>query len=131
MNVLQTLLCCEGRVARNIMWEFNMREFLNFFYNFRWLISLCKLQGIQIVNILEQLLFLARTDTGGAQVVSGASLATADTQALTRTMPQRRVLDFLLQMSVAATVGMALKDTIPWSGLSTSCSSATFVRNAP
>uniref|UniRef100_A0A8B9QEK9 CDK2 associated cullin domain 1 n=1 Tax=Apteryx owenii TaxID=8824 RepID=A0A8B9QEK9_APTOW len=39
----------------------------------RWLISLCKLQGVQIVNILDQLLFLARTDTGGAQVVSGAS----------------------------------------------------------
>lgn len=33
-------------------------------------------------------------------------------------------------MSVAATVGMTLKDKIPWSGLSTS-SSATFVRNAP
>lgn len=73
VNILQTLLCFGGRVARYIMWKVNMREFLNFFCNFRWLISLCKLQGIQIVNILDQLLFLARTDTGGAQVVSGAS----------------------------------------------------------
>lgn len=61
--------------AKDIRWEFNMREFLELFilYNFRWLVSLCKLQGVQIVNILDQLLFLARTDTGGAQVVSGAS----------------------------------------------------------
>ncbi|KAI1236162.1 hypothetical protein IHE44_0001438 [Lamprotornis superbus] len=39
----------------------------------RWLISLCKLQGIQIVNILDQLLFLARADTGGAQVCTVTS----------------------------------------------------------
>lgn len=130
---VHTLLYLGGSVARDIKGKFNMREFLNFFCNFRWLISLCKLQGIQIVNILDQLLFLARTDTGGAQVVSGASFGNCWNSSSDTNYASKKsfgLSSFYINMSVAATVGMTLKDKIPWSGLSTS-SSATFVRNAP
>lgn len=102
--------CC---VLGDVMWKFNMREFLNFFCNFRWLISLCKLQGIQIVNILDQLLFLARTDTGGAQVISGASFgncwySSSDTNYASK--KSFGLSSLYIKMSVAATVGMTLKD---------------------
>lgn len=114
----------------SLIWD----NFLNFVYNFRWLISLCKLQGVQIVNILDQLLFLARTDTGGAQVVSGASFgncwySSSDTNYASK--KSFGLSSLYNKMSVAATIRMTLKDMIPWSGLSTGSCSAIFVRNAP
>lgn len=134
--------CFAGNAVFRIVWVrgqrteggFLMSEYLELFLYFRWLINLCKLQGVQIVNILDQLLFLARTDTGGAQEVTGASFgncwySSSDTNyASKKSFGLSSLYD---KMSVAAIIGMTLKDMFPWSSLSTSSCSAIIVRNAP
>lgn len=90
--------------------------------------SLWKLQGVWMVNIQHHLLFLARTDSGVAQMVSGASFGNCWCSGSDMNYASRKCFGLSSlpnTMSVAAAIGMPLKDMIPWS---TSSSSVMFVK---
>lgn len=83
--------------------------------------SLWKLQGVWVVSMQGHLLFLARTDSGVAQMVTGASFGNCWCSSSDMNYASKRSFGISsLCNTIAATIGMTLKDMIPWSNLSTS-----------